>query len=229
MQLLLLCAPARALGEADVAASGLAGYCSEPPFASAGIKPNLLLMIDNSASMYDPAYTTPSTYCLDDSYQDGKSYSGYFDAGSSYQYDAAAGKFVAGAVLPAPPCSSGSCAASTGFLYLEMAAAVAPATYRTVKSFKASGNFLNWLTMSKLDVEKFLEIDTVLISSRHLYRMPYSLHEKSGLVSLPINPGKTGADRRQVRPRLGEHDARRPAGRVTRLPGEEVRQDGRRP
>ena len=154
MQLLLLCAPARALGEADVAASGLAGYCSEPPFASAGIKPNLLLMIDNSASMYDPAYTTPSTYCLDDSYQDGKSYSGYFDAGSSYQYDAAAGKFVAGAVLPAPPCSSGSCAASTGFLYLEMAAAVAPATYRTVKSFKASGNFLNWLTMSKLDVEK---------------------------------------------------------------------------
>ncbi|MEK6899766.1 MAG: hypothetical protein AABX05_01450, partial [Nanoarchaeota archaeon] len=41
-----------------------------------------------------------------------------------------------------------------------------------------------------LDVEPFLEIDTVLISSRHLYRMPYSLHEKSGLVSLPISPDK---------------------------------------
>lgn len=40
--------------------------------------------------------------------------------------------------------------------------------------------------ITKLDVEKFLEIDTILISSRHLYRMPYSLHEKSGLVSLPI-------------------------------------------
>jgi len=39
-----------------------------------------------------------------------------------------------------------------------------------------------------LNVEPFLEIDTVLISSRHLYRMPYSLHEKSGLVSLPIDP-----------------------------------------
>jgi DNA primase catalytic subunit len=37
-----------------------------------------------------------------------------------------------------------------------------------------------------LDVEPFLAIDTLLISSRHLYRMPYSLHEKSGLVSLPI-------------------------------------------
>jgi len=41
-----------------------------------------------------------------------------------------------------------------------------------------------------LNVEPFLEIDTVLIASRHLYRMPYSLHEKSGLVSLPIDPDK---------------------------------------
>ena len=31
-----------------------------------------------------------------------------------------------------------------------------------------------------------LEIDTILISSRHLFRAPYSLNEKSGLVSLPI-------------------------------------------
>ena len=42
----------------------------------------------------------------------------------------------------------------------------------------------------KLKIDKFLEIDTVLISSRHLFRMPYSLHEKSGLVSLPIDPSK---------------------------------------
>jgi hypothetical protein len=42
--------------------------------------------------------------------------------------------------------------------------------------------------VSKLNVESFLEIDTILISSRHLYRMPYSLHEKSGLMSLPIDP-----------------------------------------
>ncbi len=43
---------------------------------------------------------------------------------------------------------------------------------------------------SFLRVDKFLEIDTILIASRHLYRMPYSLHEKSGLVSLPIDPEK---------------------------------------
>ena len=33
-----------------------------------------------------------------------------------------------------------------------------------------------------------IEVDTLLISQRHLYRMPYSLHEKSGLCSLPFNP-----------------------------------------
>lgn len=35
-----------------------------------------------------------------------------------------------------------------------------------------------------------LEVDTILIASRHLYRMPYCLNEKSGLVSVPINPSK---------------------------------------
>ena len=42
----------------------------------------------------------------------------------------------------------------------------------------------------KLNTKAFLEIDTLLISSRHLFRMPYSLHEKSGLASVPINPEK---------------------------------------
>ena len=40
----------------------------------------------------------------------------------------------------------------------------------------------------RLDVGKFLEIDTILIAPRHLYRMPYSFHEKSQLVSVPIDP-----------------------------------------
>ncbi len=43
-------------------------------------------------------------------------------------------------------------------------------------------------TVPSLSVEKFLEIDTVLLASRHLYRMPYSLHEKSGLASMTVNP-----------------------------------------
>ena len=42
----------------------------------------------------------------------------------------------------------------------------------------------------KFNTESILSIDSILISSRHLYRMPYSLHESSGLVSLPSNPNK---------------------------------------
>ncbi|MBN2422522.1 hypothetical protein JXB41_04805 [Candidatus Woesearchaeota archaeon] len=35
-----------------------------------------------------------------------------------------------------------------------------------------------------------IQIDTLLISSRHMFRSPYSLHEKSGLVSVVIDPGE---------------------------------------
>jgi|FLOH01.1.fsa_nt_gi hypothetical protein len=41
--------------------------------------------------------------------------------------------------------------------------------------------------VEKLNAEPFLDIDTILISSRHLFRMPFSFHEKSELVSIPIN------------------------------------------
>ena len=37
------------------------------------------------------------------------------------------------------------------------------------------------------DPFEVLSIDTVLISSRHLYRMPYCFNEKSGLISIPIS------------------------------------------
>lgn len=46
-----------------------------------------------------------------------------------------------------------------------------------------------------------LFIDTLLVSSRHLYRMAYSLHEKSGLVSIPVDPDKIlGFEKSAVRP-----------------------------
>lgn len=44
------------------------------------------------------------------------------------------------------------------------------------------------LSERELNVDSILEIDTILISPRHLYRMPYSFNEKSGLVSIPIQP-----------------------------------------
>jgi|TARA_Y100000310_G_scaffold340551_1_gene436692 hypothetical protein len=39
-------------------------------------------------------------------------------------------------------------------------------------------------------MDDILKVDTILISNRHLYRAPYSLHEKSGLASIPIDPDK---------------------------------------
>ncbi len=44
----------------------------------------------------------------------------------------------------------------------------------------------------KLNPFSVVDIDTVLISSRHMFRAPYSINEKSGLVSVPINPDKLG-------------------------------------
>ena len=148
MNLLLIICPRGARGDL----LGMRGYCNTPPLAGAGVKPNLLLMIDNSASMYDPAYTEPSEYCLDDSadtYELGAQYVGYFDPGSIYSYSfpagSAAGNFVLASAqaIPSTPCN----AASNGYLCLNI-------TSGTLDSFVASGNFLNWLTMSKLDIEK---------------------------------------------------------------------------
>lgn len=39
----------------------------------------------------------------------------------------------------------------------------------------------------RFNSSSIINVDTVLIAPRHLYRMAYSLHEKSGLVSIPID------------------------------------------
>jgi DNA primase catalytic subunit len=46
------------------------------------------------------------------------------------------------------------------------------------------------LTDTGIDPFVFIDIDPVLISPRHLFRMPYSLNKKSFLVSLPIKPSQ---------------------------------------
>ena len=48
-------------------------------------------------------------------------------------------------------------------------------------TMKENGNII-------LNTKELVDIDTILISSRHLYRSSYSFNEKSGLVSIPIRP-----------------------------------------
>ncbi len=42
------------------------------------------------------------------------------------------------------------------------------------------------MTKDGIDPFRIVDVDPVLISPRHLFRLPYSLHEKSRLVSLPL-------------------------------------------
>jgi len=151
MNLFLLIRPMQALGEAP----GMQNYCNVPPLPGSGVKPNLLLMIDNSASMYDPAYTDPANYCLDDSYDDASHYPGYFDQGSFYSYTfktvTVSNKNEDGYFVLAPAgqtIASSSCnTAKTDFVCVNILSG-------KVDGFLASGKFLNWLAMSKLDLEK---------------------------------------------------------------------------
>ncbi|MBD3361747.1 hypothetical protein GF358_03065 [Candidatus Woesearchaeota archaeon] len=61
---------------------------------------------------------------------------------------------------------------------------------------------------NRFDPFAVLDIDTVLIASRHLYRMPYCFNEKSGLISIPIDPDdiitfdKASARPENIKPRL---------------------------
>ncbi len=55
---------------------------------------------------------------------------------------------------------------------------------------KSGRSFSDIVKDGRFDPFEVLAIDTILIAPRHLYRMPYCLNEKSGLVSIPINPDR---------------------------------------
>jgi len=46
----------------------------------------------------------------------------------------------------------------------------------------------DFIKNKKFDPFSVVDIDYMLISTRHMFRMPYSYHEKSNLISIPINP-----------------------------------------
>jgi len=131
----------------------------EPPFLSFGVDPNVLLMIDNSGSMLDPAYiqekplsgqTTPPQ-CYDESYDltGATSYAGYFEEDSWYSYDLDKKKFVKGT---APgPCQFD--ASDVAGKYVCVTTAVINSK-KTVGAFAAKGRFLNWAATSKFDIQK---------------------------------------------------------------------------
>lgn len=102
-------------------------YCQTPPFlGGAGVMPNVLLIYDNSGSMAEFAYKTPgygdSTTKADQSYNSGNQYSGFFEPTKMYKYSSSPGGFLV------------------------------DATKAPDKNSFWSGNFLNWLTMRRVDL-----------------------------------------------------------------------------
>ncbi len=144
-----------------------------PPFLSAGATPNLLLMIDNSASMLDPNYAEEGgEYCFDDSYDATSAveittgavvfhtpYAGYFEMGTPdqpawYQYNSGSGKFE---ISAAGECSGGTAAYSNDYACVVMSMIdVDGVDTLQLDSFKATGHFLNWVSASKFDIQKLV-------------------------------------------------------------------------
>jgi type IV pilus assembly protein PilY1 len=129
-------------------------FCVTPPFIVGGVTPNLLLMIDNSASMFDLTYvdlgtvTRRANYCYDQTYNFGSHYEGYFkDWFIYYEYDFVNEHFVE---IPAFP---GACDKLVpGSLCIDLGVGAFGET--VVTRFVAEGNYLNWISASKFDVQK---------------------------------------------------------------------------
>jgi type IV pilus assembly protein PilY1 len=111
-----------------------------------------MLIIDNSGSMYDLAYVDEgdtasgreSDYCYDQTYVSTTTYTGYFDADSVYSYNFTNNRFESSSF-------SGSCSHQISG---QLCVNVVSGTPYTVNEFTVKGNYLNWLTSSKLDVQK---------------------------------------------------------------------------
>ena len=137
-------------------AAAMNNYCITPPFVVAGVNPNLLLMLDNSASQYDLEYLNPTgMFCYDNSYSNSTgAYSGYFNPnrcytsnGVTYATDTTIGNttFSQFTDTGPAPCSFSGCSYATNYFCVSSGS---PPT------FSASGKFLNWLSASKMDVQK---------------------------------------------------------------------------
>ena len=108
--------------------SAMSSYTSIPPFVTGGtVKPNILVLLDNSGSMNEFAYKTPGKggvwYNPDTSYSSSSDYYGYFNKDVMYSYSTSSG----------------------GNFYIDSGKSLNKTSFW-------SGNFLNWLTMRRVDI-----------------------------------------------------------------------------
>ena len=103
--------------------SSMSEYCCVPPFVGRIIAPNVMIILDNSGSMFNFAYDYNGSG-ISSGFNPNSEYYGYFDSNYWYRYES--GKFV-------PTASKSS---------------------RDKYSNEWDGNFLNWLTMRRVDIAR---------------------------------------------------------------------------
>lgn len=143
-------------------------YCIQPAFIRSAVPPNLLFLIDNSASMYDLSYADEGKknadatfarqpyYCYDQTYSNAKAggYDGYFDQAKKYQYNFDTERFAEVASIPANCSMAASATVVCKVVSDTLHVNIDTVNTAQVKYFYASGKYLNWLSASKFDIEK---------------------------------------------------------------------------
>ncbi len=138
--LALTFAPRIAMGDTAT----IADYAAFPPFMSATVEPNVLVILDNSGSMNEFAYKEVggnicSAATAFTGFQEGIKYYGYFDSDTCYEYDNVDNCFVPVGPVVDDPSTPGILERSAGF---------------DADPRRFSGNWLNWWTMRRFDVAK---------------------------------------------------------------------------
>ena len=133
-------APGTANGDTQT----MADYSAFPPFMSTTVKPNVLVILDNSTSMLEFAYKeVTGKICSGASayigYQAGTKYYGYFDPDTCYQYDNVNHYFYPAGPAVDDPATPNVRERSAGF---------------DADPQRFSGNWLNWWTTRRTDVAK---------------------------------------------------------------------------
>ena len=110
--------------------AGMQNYCATPPFITSKIPPLVMLVMGKDHKLYYEAYNDASDLDrdgkLDIGYKHRLDYYGYFDSYKCYKYD------------------------STNEYFYPVAKTADK--YCTPNDNQWSGNFLNWMTMSRMDV-----------------------------------------------------------------------------
>jgi len=127
--IILLIGPSRSANMSD--------YCYVPPFVGTSVKPNVLIVMDFSGSMQFPAYVPCNFGGYDNyvaqcgsstySYNPNQTYAGYFNPNKCYQY-------------------------SSGFFQ----EANCDCSNRIGTSTCISGNLLNWVTTTRIDIARMV-------------------------------------------------------------------------